>query len=187
MTSDEKIVLTSDEKIVLSSDEKIVSLPNEIINNVCNFLSIVDMTCLSNTCIRFHNFIQNDRYYLFCKETYNKYGSRLNGNRVTFLIAMGKKIEYFKRFYTNNPTIYHNTFFKHVCAGGHLELAKTLKEIFPAMDISEDFDAIFLFACEGNQLECAKWLMELCPRYKIRYGHDGSGIYAVIDGTEYFL
>ena len=79
--------------------------------------------------------------------------------------CMSGNLELAKSLLEQKPTIdiCDEKAFVEACRYGHLELAKWLLEQKTTIDISANNDEAFVSACSNGSLEVAKWLQSLYP------------------------
>lgn len=169
-------------------------LPRELINYICQWTTLKEMSQLALLNRYFYQLIKTNPFYRFCKK------SRARCTDV-YIYNLSKNYNYFRRFYMCYSKKYEKTLFfqqackngnvkivkwllkvcpqmdiqmiidscfKDVCENGHLKIAQLLLEVWPLIDIRERKDRAFRMACKYGNLKVAKWLLKICPQINIQ-------------------
>lgn len=132
-------------------------LPYELIDLVCEWLTLHEISNISLINKYFHQLIQQNQFYLFCKANYNI-------DEYIYIYNLMDNFNHFQRFYLCRVKKYNiNHTFVIACGSGYLEIAKWLKQIYPKINISEHNYLCFLHACGRGHLDTAKWIKQICP------------------------
>ena len=144
-------------------------LPCELIDLVCEWLTIEEMSNLSSVNKYFRQLIQQNHFYSFCRESFDSFCKEsFDKNKGNYIRNLMQHFNYFCRFYVCHPKKYgENWIFEVACEGGHLEVAKWLIKILPKINIRAVSDYAFRNACANGHLETAKWLTNICSNYVI--------------------
>lgn len=151
-------------------------LPFELINLICQSMTLKEMACLSLANRYIYQFIFHEDFYLLCKSLYKCKPVTFN-HKYDLMVQLIKYEKHFKRYVLvyNFTTIcggIHNIFFSYVCKKGCLEIATWLVEMFPQIDVRSDHDIAFVTACKHKHFNVAEWLIEICPPIAERYNGD---------------
>lgn len=183
-------------------------LPCELIDLMCQWLTLKDMSTLLSVNKFFHQLISENHFYSFCRDSFDC-------DHEKNICNLMKNHNYFQRFYLCHPEKHNHNyifrvacidgylqsavwlketyaeinihgsdewFFVTVCRNGHLEVAKYLQQIWPEVYIREMYDDAFRISCAWGQLETAKWLREIYPKINIRSREDYAFAWACENG-----
>lgn len=142
----------------------------EIIDYICNFLTIREMSNLRSVYKYFKDIVDNNYNFKTIKQ-YGKF------KKITCLEELSNKGNLKSLMYLMNnyslslPNL--NESFERCCSKGHLEMAKWLVSIKSRINI-RSYNKAFIYSCENGHLGIAKWLLSINPAINIRLRYDES-------------
>lgn len=112
----------------------------ELINLVCQWLSLRDISYLSLTSKYLNTIVQSDKFFLFCK-------TALLVDKSRYWLILMQNFDYFTRFYEYRLMSNPNEIFQWACGKGPLEVAMWLRDRYEQIDIQSDNEFAFKFVC----------------------------------------
>lgn len=135
-------------------------LPLDLIDCICDYLTIGEMTLLSEVSKSLNLDILSNKYYLFCKQVYTE-----SLNIYKFVVNLMRNFTYFKRFYFSNHHITADKYavFEMACFANNLDMVEwTMEQYLRYTGIEYPDEGLmwttFVITCENNALDSAKWL-----------------------------
>ena len=155
------------------------SLPNEILDLICQFVTLRDLSQFSLSNKKFYHFVQEDQFYSYCKKSFDPIIPK-------YIYALMKNVKFFKRFYClckkNNK---YNVQFRSTYVAGHLAVAEWLKVEYPDMNITLNFyrndelhqasidnNKTFHWTCTDSHMKISRWLQKKYPKICVRSKDD---------------
>lgn len=142
-------------------------LPYELIDSICQWLTIEEMSVLSLTNKQLYQFVTTNYFYLFCRESFN-------ANTQIFICNLMRCLEYFRRYYLCYPhhkiyqiRLHFRSHFINSCKKGYLDVMEWLLEVYPQMNTQEFLTHAFTITCNFGHLNIAKKLVKICPNISI--------------------
>lgn len=160
-------------------------LPYELVDLVCEWLSLQEMSILSTVSKFFSFFLNQNYFYSFCKVSFLQYyldslSSRKSSDdkkatKEKCIRKLMKHQIYFKRFYLCNTKTYKVCeTFDIACSQANLQVAKWLKQNYPQIFVYEDDDDAeeptynIVRVCMKGHIEFFKWLVKIYPENMVR-------------------
>lgn len=130
-------------------------LPFELIDLICQFMTLKEMSTLSLTNKYILELIRTNSFYSFCKESFIS-------DEIEYICALMNHFNFFKRFCTLYPSkCYASCIFWKACVAGEPEATKFLNT-HHKLDFIED---MFIATCRDEYLEIAQFLYETYPKF----------------------
>lgn len=147
-------------------------LPYELVDLICQWITLKEMSNLSVMDKYFHQLIERNHFYSFCKKSFtvNKFACEHQFryvDQINYVILLMKRFDYFKRFYMRYAAKYEinvSFIFCTACSNGYLKVAQWLEKMFKQIDVRSFNDYAFRWSCARGHLEVAQWLVRLSPQ-----------------------
>lgn len=147
-------------------------LPCELIDLICQWLTLREITNLSLTNQYLYQSVQQNHFYLFCKKSFSV-------NEDLYICNLMQNTNYFQRFYLGHTKRHNNSSLNELetarwlikrsrkiridtsmCGNGHSKITRCLINMCPKINTHACNNCIFEMACGYGHLEIAKWLVK---------------------------
>lgn len=136
------------------------SLPPELIDSIFEYMSLYEISTVSQLNEYFNMVVGMNLFYSFCKKKF------INDTEI-YISRLMTNQNYFKQFYLRGTRKFtYDIYFNVACGHDRLEIAKWLNGIRQPAD-TETFNNAFRYACTRGHLDIIQWLIKIYPQISL--------------------